>query len=311
VSLVEKALKKLQAARPADSRSGPPTAPLAPVSTQDTELQARAQPVPTPATVRQAAAQTLQINREQLRIEGMLPAVSQERELSNQFRAIKRPLVDFATQPPTEGNTSRRTLMVASALPGDGKTFTSLNLALSLALEKDLHVLLVDADVPKPHLTTTFGLTRSMGLLDAVTDGARRIQDLIVPTDIPHLDFLPAGTLRENATELLASARMDEVVERLAAIYEHGIVVFDSPPILLTNESRALAALLGQIVLVIRAGQTPQQAVRDAIQIVGAERNISLILNQADLKGAMGYYYGYGYGYGQQGQSAAPSPRAK
>jgi protein-tyrosine kinase len=102
----------------------------------------------------------------------------------------------------------------------------------------------------------------------------------------------------ESATELLASERMRDVVERLATIYRRGIVLFDSPPILLTNESRALGALLGQIVLVVRAGVTPQQAVKDAVGILGEDRHISLVLNGAELKGPAGYYYGYGYGYG-------------
>jgi protein-tyrosine kinase len=237
----------------------------------------------------------------------MIPPAAQERELSNQFRSIKRPIIDRALEM-SQDEPFARTVMVASALPGDGKTFTCLNLALSLALEKDLHVLLVDADAPKPHLSKTFDMQRSLGLLDVLADPERPIESVIVPTDIPRLDFLPAGTTSETATELLASERMRTVVQRLTSLYRHGIILFDSPPILLTNESRTLGALLGQIVLVVKAGITPQQAVKDAVGMLGEDRRISLVLNNADLGGAMGYYYGYGYGYGSYGSSDTNAP---
>lgn len=236
----------------------------------------------------------------------MLPPASQERELSHQFRAIKRPLIQRAGEPPT-GDVSPRTLMISSALPGDGKTFTSLNLALSLAMERDFRVLLVDADAPKPHLSRTFGLEGEAGLLDLLADSTRRVESVIYRTDVPQLDLMPAGGGSEAATELLASARMKEMVGRLAALYGRGVVLFDSPPVLLTSESRSLAAFLGQIVVVVKAGTTPQQAVRDTVQILGQPTRMSLVLNHADLGGPMGYYYGYGYGYGQaQGSGAAP-----
>jgi protein-tyrosine kinase len=125
---------------------------------------------------------------------------------------------------------------------------------------------------------------------------------------------MPAGGGSAAATELLASARMREVAGRLAALYGRGMVLFDSPPVLLTSESRSLAAFLGQIVVVVKAGTTPQQAVRDTVQILGQPARMSLVLNHADLAGPMGYYYGYRYGYGhaQQEDGAAPdSPPAQ
>jgi protein-tyrosine kinase len=298
MSLVEKALQKLQSSRPAAPPPLPRAPPSAPLRGTGRAPVEPAPPTPTvsPADFRAEGAKLLHLNHEQLRSSLMLPQASQERELSDQFRAIKRPLIDYAQAGSAEP--TKRTIMVASALPGDGKTFTSLNLALSLALETDLQVLLVDADAPKPHLTRTFALQDHPGILDLLTDHNRAVESVIVPTDVPRLDFAPWGTVSESATELLASERMREVVERFASIYRRGIVLFDSPPILLTNESRALGAILGQIVLVVRSGVTPQQAVKDAVGILGQDRHISLVLNGAELSGPAGYYYGYGYGYG-------------
>jgi protein-tyrosine kinase len=298
MSLVEKALQKLQSSRPAPPPPMPKAQPSAPLRTTGRAPVERPQPAPpqiSPADLRAEGTKLLHLDHDKLRAALMLPQVAQERELSDQFRAIKRPLIDYAQG---GSESARRTIMMASALPGDGKTFSSLNLALSLARETELDVLLVDADAPKPHLTRTFELQDHPGILDLLTDHNRAVESVIVPTDVPRLDFAPWGTVSESATELLASERMRDVVERLATIYRRGIVLFDSPPILLTNESRALGALLGQIVLVVRAGVTPQQAVKDAVGILGEDRHISLVLNGAELKGPAGYYYGYGYGYG-------------
>jgi protein-tyrosine kinase len=172
-------------------------------------------------------------------------------------------------------------------------------------------VLLIDADVPKPHLTRALELEREPGLLDLLSKPELRAEDVILATDVPGLHMLPAGSHSETANELLASARMKEVVARLAELYGHGIVLFDSPPVLLTNESRSLGAMLGQVVLVVRAGVTPQQAVIDAVGLLGEGRPINLVLNGAELRGPAGYYYGYRYGYGQEGPGAAAGEQAR
>jgi exopolysaccharide/PEP-CTERM locus tyrosine autokinase len=253
------------------------------------------------------SGKVLHIDRDQLRSLTMLPPQTQEREVAAQFRAIKRPLVRQLVDTAAD-TAAKRSIMIASALPGDGKTFTSLNLALSLALEMDFTVLLVDADAPKPHLTHTFGLQSEPGLLDVLADPKLSVEDVILATDVPRLHFLPAGRRSETAAELLASARMREVVAQLESFYGRGVVLFDSPPILLTTESRTLGAIVGQIVLVVRAGVTPQQAVKDAIGVIGEGVRVSLVLNSAELEGPIGYYYGYRYGH--EMQPPAPSETA-
>jgi protein-tyrosine kinase len=318
MSLVEKALRKLQANRPAP----PPPSQSPPETVRSTRVAENravgAQPPPPTAVVvplqdfdpRSVSKKVVTIDKDYLRSVDMLPPVSQEREIATQFRAIKRPLIQHVLESGDVNDRTRHTIMVASALPGDGKTFTSLNLALSLAREVDVTVLLIDADAPKPHLTHSLKLEKEPGLLDLLADEERRVEDVILATDLPRLHVMPVGTRSETATELLASARMAEIVARLGSLYRRGIVVFDSPPILPTTEARSLAANLGQIVLVVRAGSTPQQAVKDAVGALGEGRRISLVLNGAKLDGPVGYYYGYQYGYGEQAEEAPPPAAA-
>ena len=311
MSLVEIALRKLQAAAVAAKPpvgSVPTTIePEPPPRTRPERVSRRSGP-PVPL----GSAKPIRIDVAALRASGILPPESQERQLADQFRMIKRPLLRHAFDPTAEDDShaSPRGIMVGSALPGDGKTFTAINLALSLARERDHSVLLVDADVAKRDVSRLCGLGGEAGLLDALADPTLVIETAIVPTDIPGLSVLPAGRLSETATELLASARMHELMHHLIGLDRQGIVVVDSPPIVLTSEAPVLASLFGQILLVVRAGVTPQHAVLDAIRIVGTASKMSLVLNQADVVGPSGYYYGYGHGYGQEpgpGPGSRPS----
>jgi Mrp family chromosome partitioning ATPase len=172
-------------------------------------------------------------------------------------------------------------------------------------------VVLVDGDVVKPHLSKLFGIDREPGLLDVLADETLDVRSVILPTDIPGLSLVPAGTASETATEMIASSRMSHVMQQLVAWNPSGIVLFDSLPILITSEARALSALMGQIVMVIKAGGTPQQAVADSLEALGKDKKVWLVLNQAETSGPLGYYYGSQYGYrGYADTSAAATPRA-
>ena len=243
---------------------------------------------------------TVTIDFDRLRQAGLLPPEHQQRELAHQYRTLKRPLIKHAFEPQegaaAPGTGALRSIMVSSALPGDGKTFTSVNLALSLALEKDYSVLLVDGDSAKPHLSRTFGIDREPGLLDLLEDPSLDVESVIAPTSVRGLSLLPVGRRTENATELLASARMRQVVAKLESLDPHLLVLVDSAPILLTSESRVLASLFAQVVLVVRATGTPQHAVLEAVRIVGEGPRLGLVLNQAnngpgDPYGYYGEYY--------------------
>jgi exopolysaccharide/PEP-CTERM locus tyrosine autokinase len=281
MSLVERTLKKLQ-----DAKAGLPE--------RDVNTRNVAVPPPQEHSAKAVApSRSIKIDRPALRAAGLLPPEDQERRLADQYRQIKRPLIANALGKGVEKVANGHLIMMASALPGEGKTFTSINLAMSLAREKDVSVLLIDADVAKPHISRLFGIENDPGLLDALTDTSLDVESMIVHTDVPGLTILSAGRQTETATELLASTRMEQVVARIGAHDRRRIVLVDSPPLLLTSESRALADVVGQVVLVVRAGMTAQQSVLDAISFLGEGKAIGLVLNQS-ASASHSTYYGYG-----------------
>jgi exopolysaccharide/PEP-CTERM locus tyrosine autokinase len=287
MSLVERALKKLQ-----ESKQGQPMGAAARVGTSPRKPESP--PLPPPAELRRLSPQhaIIEVNRSALRLAGLLPPEGQERQIADQFRQIKRPLIANATGRGGTRVPNGHLVMTASALPNEGKTFTSINLAMSLALDKDITVLLVDADVAKPHISRVFGVEKEAGLLDALKDPTIDVESLVIPTNIDGLSLLPAGTRTDIATELLSSAHMQTTVGRLGANNSNRIILLDSPPLLLTTESRALATIVGQVVIVVCAGVTPQQAVLDAVGHVPQDKAIGLILNQTNVRVSEGYYYG-------------------
>jgi protein-tyrosine kinase len=229
-----------------------------------------------------------------LRAAGHLPDASEEQRFAEHFRRIKRSVVARATG--AGAGSELRLVAVTSPLPGDGKTFTSVNLAFSLSRERDLSVLLVDADLHKSQITQDLGLEDQPGLVDALLDESRDAESLVLRTDIPGLDILPAGRSVEDAPELAASERMAQIVTRLAARNPRRLVLLDCAPVLAASEVRTLMQHPGQVLLVVRAGQTPQQAVVDAVAQLDPKRLLGLILNDARRGAAT--YYGYSDYYG-------------
>lgn len=296
MSLVERALKKLQ-----ESRGNSPPATGVPAQQQRAPLPpaavVRAEPLP-------RSSRVVTIDYGALRALELLPAETEERRLMQEYRQIKRPLIANAMGRGVPELANGHVILISSALPGDGKTFTTINLAFSMALEKDISVLLVDADVAKRHVSRVMGIADEPGLLDVLRDEGVDVESKIIDTDIPGLSLLPAGKASTTATEYLASARMETIVQQLVANDPNRIVLVDSPPLLLTSESRALAGICGQVVLVVRAGQTPQQAVFEALQLLGEGRSIGLVLNGGSDENRVGYY-GY-YGEAEAAEQKAP-----
>ncbi len=308
MSLVEQALKKMQeaAARPVPAPGNAlgqtrPRVDVATASKASDTATHRALAAPPGAPL--APARVVHLNPTALRSAGLMPPEHQERQIAQQYRQIKRPLVASALGRGAPRVPNGHLIMLASAMPGEGKTFTAINLALSMSMEKDVHILLVDADVAKPHISKLLGVADAPGLLDVLRDPALDIESVILPSDVPNLSILPAGTRSEHATELLASARMEQVVRALARD-EQRIAVIDSPPLLLTTESHALMQVAGQVVVVVRAGVTSQQMLLDAISYLGGHSSVSLVLNQAVASSPSGYYY---YGYGDSNRSGPQS----
>lgn len=280
MSLIENSLEKL---RRASKSGGTPTLVREPVAVLR-EPAAVAEP--------HYVHRRTSIDLARLRAEGYLPAAAQERRFADWCHRVKRPIIDRALAP--AGSEDPRLILLTSALPGDGKTFITLNLALSMAREHDISVLLVDGDLPRGQISHLLGLEREPGLLNALRDEALEVESLVHDTNIPGLQILPAGGPPEGATELIASVRMREIAAQLTVRNPTRLILFDCAPVLVSTEARALVAIPGQIVLIARAGRTPRQAVVDAITHIDKEKLRGLVLNDAHIGDDSGYY-GYDY----------------
>jgi len=293
MTLIERSIKE-RLKRTAATEGHDAVVPIAALANTGEHRALKPDVVPEPGTLQ------IVIDQAALRAAGYLPESSKDRQFAEHYRQIKRPLISRALSGKGSESGVMRAIMMASALPGDGKTFTSINLALSMAREKDISVVLIDADVAKPNISRIFAVDEEPGLLDALVDEQIDINTLILPTTIRGLSILPAGKQHEAATELLASARMDTVVAGMLARNPRRIALFDSPPLLLSSESRALVRVVGQIALVVCSGKTPRQAVLSALGCLGEGKSLGLILNQGEV-GITEGYYGYGaYGYGAE-----------
>tara|TARA_R110002110_G_scaffold91264_1_gene237392 strand:- start:50339 stop:51346 length:1008 start_codon:yes stop_codon:yes gene_type:complete len=271
-----------------------------------------------PSTIEQSASATPSQNKSiklplaQLSEKGMLTPLTPRSRIAEEFRGIKRPLLRNI-----DGNTAgslknANLIMVTSALQGDGKTFTAINLAISIAMEQDKTVLFVDADVAKASAGTRLGIPPdSLGLIDVLENDSLDLGDVIVQTDIPNLRIVPAGNVHERATELLASNSMNQLMLEMSSRYPDRVIVFDSPPLLLTTEASVLASFMGQIAFVVSTDETPQEAVSEALEHIGADKAIGMILNKAHTRRnkLLGFGYAYGYGYGSgYGHDERPLP---
>ena len=240
------------------------------------------------------------VHREALQAAGFLAPEEYERQLAEEYRRIKRPLLAHAFGIGATKVDAGNLIMIGSALSGEGKTHTCINLAMSMAMEKDRTVLLVDGDVAKPTISRVFGVEDQPGLLD-VLEGTE-LTDVMMTTDIPGLRLLPAGRPRDGATELLSSDRMRALATELADRYPDRVILIDSPPLLATSESEAIAAAVGQVALVVAAGTTRRSVVKEALEHLRPELAVNVILNKQRYAGADGYYGGYyshgSYGYG-------------
>jgi exopolysaccharide/PEP-CTERM locus tyrosine autokinase len=244
-------------------------------------------PVPTPdsppAPVLLADADPapfVDINLARLHQMGMVTHDGGRTPAAEDFRIIKRPLLRSAAAAVGSGASNGNLIVVTSALPGEGKTFCAINLAMSIAMEKDHTVLLVDADVARPSVLKVLGLPNTAGLMDVLLSEGCELSDVILKTNIASLSILPAGRSNKHATELLSSQAMSLMLDEIARRYPDRIVIFDSPPLLLTTEAGALASQMGQVVLVIDSEATTQRAVKDALRRLDNCAQVNLICNK-------------------------------
>lgn len=242
------------------------------------------------------SARKVDLDLARMRDAGMVTAASGRTSLLEDFRVIKRPLLKRAFSEASMPGRPNNLIMVTSSLPGEGKTYCAINLAMSIAMELDHTVLLVDADVARPSVLRTLGLPAQRGLMDILIDDKLDLSDVMLRTNVDTLSILPAGTSTPRATELLASSTMSNMVNEIANRYPDRVVIFDSPPLLLTSESRVLASHMGQIVMVVEAQTTTQHAVKESLRQLEGCSNVNLIYNKArDIPGieeTYDYHYG-------------------
>jgi Mrp family chromosome partitioning ATPase len=290
MSIIEKALGKYRSsgASPTDvSRASPRVR-------RSHELKIS---VADPSRPRREPATSISLDLDRLRAEGVLPPPESANRLQEQIRRIKWPLLERAIgrSAETQEGSAANLIQLTSSVAGEGKTYVSFNVALGIAREKDLSVLLVDADVAKRHLTTVLSAEERPGLTDAIADESLDPEDMVLGTGIPGLVFLPAGKRTSVAPELFASQRMAQVVSRLGQSDRQRIVLFDSAPLLTTNESPLLSRLVEQVVVIVRAEETPQPVVLEALALLDKSKSIRCVLNQTRVNSLSEHYYGYGY----------------
>lgn len=239
-------------------------------------------------------AQTVMLDLEGLEQSGHLVPSQVRSTLAEEFRHIKRPLLRNARSKESVEN-RLSLIMVTSALPKEGKTFCAINLAMSMSIEVDTSVLLVDADVVRPEVLHRLGVDpQKKGLLDLLTDPQLRLSDVVLKTNVPKLSILPAGTRNNMSTELLASEAMGALLVSLAESNPNRIVIFDAPPLLVTTEAKVLASRLGQVVMVVESSGTPRRVAMQAFAAVEQCPIVMSVMNKANEPAGPGYgdYYG-------------------
>lgn len=242
-------------------------------------------------------SQMHQLDLEALRQKGFIVPAEPQSRIAEEYRMIKRPILKRALDGSVNSDEYSNVIMVTSALSGEGKTFTSINLAMSIVMEYNHTVLLIDADVVRPQLTRTLSLTERTGLVEVLRDPTLDLADVMVRTNIDNLRVVGAGKPYSRSTELLASKQMAMFAEDVSRRYPERIIIIDSSPLLAASQPSALAHLMGQIVLVVETGRTPQTAVKEALSLLDqSNKLIWLVLNKNRQASGQDYYGGYYYG---------------
>ena len=237
------------------------------------------------------------VDLENLSEQGFILPETGPQRLAEEYRHIKRRILGNVVPGILDNERPVNLIMITSSVPGEGKTFTSMNIALSIAAELDKTVLVVDADIVKSDLSRAFNMQREIGLFDYLENPSIGVESIIYRTSISSLSLIPAGRSDIAISEKLASGTMRRLTDEIAERYSDRIVIFDCPPILATSGASSLAPHVSQIIMVVEARDTSQAVVRDALSVIGDNRVTGLVLNKSkSARSHSGYYY-YGYGY--------------
>ncbi len=272
----------------------PPSPPAAPEPVVSVPAPPVRPPVGSPG---RRARRRIEIDRRMLANRGYVVPEGPVTGLAEEFRLVKRQLLADLERQSGLPDEKRRSVLIASAQPREGKSFCALNLALSLAGEQELEVLLVDGDFAKPDLPALLDFEAGPGLVDALIDSRADVESFVLETDVPRLSILPAGQKVNNIPELLASERAREILSSLAANDRRRIILFDSPPVLAASPASLLAAAVGFTLVVVRADQTTEADLRETISLLSGCDHVGLLLNGAAFA-VSGRKYGFYDGYG-------------
>lgn len=273
-----------------------------PPTAESVETTQAPEETPEPESVQEQTIATsgtqgfLKLDLEELEERGFVSVDSTRRLINEEYRAIKRKLLKNAFGPIADSLNNSNIIMVSSARPGEGKTFTAVNLALSIAAEKDKTVLLVDADVLRPNVTKTLRVEPGDGLMEYLLDERHDIADVMYKTNVDKLRIIPAGRSHHLSTELLASQKMQETVDEIASRYPDRIVIIDTPPLIGINETAILTNFAGQAVVVCVEGKSRLSDLDKATSLLNPEMAIGYVVNKAIIsadqeQGYYGYYY--------------------
>lgn len=286
---------------PADTDGQTESSPSSSDSVDPSDVACNVETNEANTTFHRESEAVVEIPFESLAAKGMVTLDSPRSQVAEEYRIIKRPLLTNISGKTAAAIENPNLIMVTSSLPGEGKTFMAINLAMSMSMERDKTVLFVDGDISKASAGSLLGIPDDQrGLIDVLVNDDVHIEDVLLETCVPNLKVIPAGRIHERATELLASQNMLNLTNELSTRYSDRIVIFDSPPLLLTTEARVLANSMGQVVFVVAAEQTSNEAAKEALGYLADDKAIGMVLNKAkrNLWDKHRYGYGYGYGYG-------------
>ena len=241
-------------------------------------------------------SRSIELDLEDLEQRHFVSLSSKRRAINEEFSVIKRKLINNAFGQLSSSLKHPNLILVSSSRPGEGKTFTSVNLALSIALEQDKTVLLVDADVLRPQVAKTLGFESGIGLTDYLSSDDIDVQDIILSTNVERLKIIPAGRAHHLSTELLASKKMAELVDEFATRYKDRIVLFDAPPLLGVNETAVVAMMCGQALIVLEENKSKLAEIEQSIALIPPEIAVGFVINKAHRTQVGEYGYGYYYG---------------
>jgi protein-tyrosine kinase len=307
-------IEKAMSGRPLDSTVPPQAAARLPFSRQKEDtIEKTVGMANDPTVVRvieptanKRTQRSVTLDMERMRSAGLLVVDTQRSQIKEEYRHIKRSLLMNIDGKGATVTKHANLVVVTSARPGEGKTFTACNLALSIATERNRTVLLVDADVLRPSVTKTLGFEAEHGLVDFLIDDQMELADVLVNTSIPALTVLPAGSKHHLSAELLASDNMRRLTSEMSQRYPDRILIFDAPPLLATTEASILTSLMGQVVMVVEAERTPQSQVKEALAMLDPNQIIGFVLNKTRnvlVSNYPGYSYGYQYAHGSEEDS--------